>query len=74
MKFDKIIKEFWFPITAIVSVSVMWGSNATRLSADETRISNIEIQNSQMSNDINSIKVDTAVIKQTVVDIDKQFK
>jgi hypothetical protein len=69
-----MLKDYWFPIAAIVSMAAMWGGITTRISADETNWINIKDQTNQMSIDITSIKVDTSAIKQSVIDIDKQLK
>lgn len=67
--FGKYIKEYWFIIVFIGMLVVSWTTFTSRLKAVEDRLHQLE----EKSASLEQIKIDIAVIKEKLINIDKKI-
>jgi hypothetical protein len=67
--FGKYLREYWFIVIFIGMVVVSWTTFSTRLSAVEDRLKILEDKSASLE----QIKIDIAVIKEKLTNIDKKI-
>jgi len=68
-QFGKYLKEYWFIIIFIGMVVVSWTTFSNRLASLEERVKVLE----DKSQALEQIKIDIAVIKEKLINIDKKI-
>jgi hypothetical protein len=67
--FGKYLREYWFIVIFIGMIVVSWTTFSTRLSAVEDRLKVLEDKSASLE----QIKIDIAVIKEKLTNIDKKI-
>lgn len=65
-KVSDFIKSFWPLLVALVAIAVAWGSNNTRATANEMRITNLEASQDKINETLTEVRVSQGRLEASV--------